>query len=142
MSRYQRPDTIQTTPVQPNRQATVTLLFHELVGAAIPDLDGTGTVLTGRDRTFELHILERVILDVHRQVTLTAAKRDPFRDGPARQDAVPFEPKVVVEPPRSMSLDDETWPISDRLGLPERLGRVTRLPTLAILVQAHLWIVA
>jgi hypothetical protein len=83
-----------------------------------------------------------VILDAHRQVTLTAAKRDPFRDGPARQDAVPFEPKVVVEPPRSVSLDDETWLISGRLELPERLGRVTRLPTLAILVQAHLWIVA
>jgi hypothetical protein len=83
-----------------------------------------------------------VILDLHRQVTLTAAKRDPFRDGPARQHTVPFEPKVVVEPPRSMSLDDETWLISDRLGLPEGLGRVTRLPTPPILVQAHLWIVA
>jgi hypothetical protein len=83
-----------------------------------------------------------VVLDVHRQVTLAAAKRDPFRDGPARQDTVPFEPKVVVEPPRSVSLDDETRPISDRLGLTERLGSVTRLPTLAILVQAHLWIVA
>ena len=142
MSRYQRPDTIQAASVQPNRQTAVTLLFHELVGAAIPDLDGTGTVLTGRNRPFELHILERVILDVHRQVTLTAAKRNPFRDGPAPQDAVPLEPKVVVEPPRSVSLDDETWLLTSSRGLPKRLRGLARLPAAAILVEAHLWIVA
>ena len=83
-----------------------------------------------------------MILDVHGEMALSAAERDPFWHGPARQGPVALESKVVVEAPCGMSLDDEPWLIANRLRLPERLRRLARLPAASVLVQAHLWIVA
>jgi hypothetical protein len=83
-----------------------------------------------------------MILDVHREVPLTAAKRDPFWHGPAGERTVPLEPEVVVKPPRRVSLNDETGLQSFSLRLPEGLASLVGLPPTAVLVEAHLWIVA
>jgi len=142
MGRNQRPDTVESPSVEPDGQTSIPLLLEELLRAAIPDLDRTGPVLAGRDRPFEVRVLERVILDVYGKMTLAAAKRNSFRHCPARQGAVSLEPKVVVKPSRRVALDDEAWLIPGGSGLPERLGRLARLPAPAVLAQAHLWIVA
>jgi hypothetical protein len=55
---------------------------------------------------------------------------------------MPLEPEVVVEPPRRMPLNDEAKPLARRLRVSERLRRLAGFPATAVLVEAHLWIVA
>ena len=107
MGGHERPDALEALAQQPHREPAVSLLLEQLVGAAVPDLDGACSVLAGRDHTFEIGVVERVILDVDGEMPLPFAKRDALRNRPARQSAVAFEPKVVVEPPRIVSLNDE-----------------------------------
>jgi hypothetical protein len=118
------------------------LLLDELVGTAIPDLDGSRAVLTLRDRPFEVRVLERVVFDVNRKVTLAAAERNALRHCPAGQRTASLEPEVVVKPPRGVPLNHETRLFLSSLRVPERLRSPVRLPPAAILVEAHLWIVA
>ncbi len=54
-----------------HREPAVLLLLDELVGAPIPDLDGAGAVLARRDLALEIAVVERVVLDVHREVPLS-----------------------------------------------------------------------
>ena len=142
MRRHKRPDPVEALAVQVHGQATVALFFDKLVSAAIPDLDGPGSVLTRRDGPLEVRIVERMILDVHGKMAFPTPKRDSFRDRPARQRAVSLEPKVVVQSPRGMALNDEPSVTLPYSRLSERLGRLTSLATPSILVEAHLWIVA
>jgi hypothetical protein len=83
-----------------------------------------------------------VILDVHREMALAMAERYPFRHRPARQSAVSLEPEIVVEPSRRVPLNDEARLVRWCLCLSEGLRRLVGPPTAAVLVQAHLWIVA
>jgi hypothetical protein len=76
------------------------------------------------------------------EVPFTPSHRDSLRNGPTCEGAVAFEPKVVVEPPRGMPLDDEAQAGISTVTSLERLGRRTAPPLLPILVEAHLWIVA
>jgi hypothetical protein len=83
-----------------------------------------------------------MILDMHRESPLAALQRNPFRNGPARQRAVAFEPEVVVETPRVMTLDDEARLAARLPFASERLRRAVRMPFPSIFVETHLWIVA
>ena len=142
MGRHERPDAVEALAVQLDGQPAVALLLEELVGPAIPDLDGAGAVLSGRDRALEVAVLERVILHVHREVPLTASERDSLRHRPARERAVALEPKVVVQAPRIVSLDHESGFRARPSRLSERLRRLPGSALAPILVEAHLWIVA
>ena len=90
----------------------------------------------------EVRVLERVVLDVHREMTLSAPERDALRHGPARERTVALEPEVVVEPPRRVPLDDEPRPLALASDASERLRRLPRTALAPVLVEAHLWIVA
>jgi hypothetical protein len=79
---------------------------------------------------------------MHRKMPFSTVKRDSLRDRPTRECAVPLEPKVVVQPPRSVALNDEPSLAFARSRLSERLGRLTSLAAPPVLVEAHLWIVA
>jgi hypothetical protein len=83
-----------------------------------------------------------VILDVHGEVALARPQRNALRNRPARKRSVPFEAKVVVEPPRGMALDDEDRPLASALAGFEGLRRLSRATLLAIFLERHLWIVA
>src|SRR5439155_22163888 len=103
---------------------------------AVPDLDGSGTVVSLRDLAFEGRVVERMVLDVDGEMLFAGLERNTFGDGPGRERAVSLETEVVVEPPRVVSLDDE-----DRfLRLPplrrERLRRL--LPIALALVLCEL----
>ena len=142
MRGHERPDTVQPFAVEPYGQPAVALLLDQLVCAAVPDLDGSRSVLARRDRPLEITVFERVILDVDGEMTLAMAERDPLRDGPARQGAGALEPEVVVESPRGMPLDDEPQRCARLRALPERLRRPGWVALASIGVEAHLWIVA
>ena len=52
---------------------------------AVPDDDVAAAVLTLRDDAFEVDVLERVVLDVHREVARPRVERQALRDRPARR---------------------------------------------------------
>ena len=93
--------------MQPYGEPAVFLLLDELVRAPVPDLHSAGAVVSLGDLAFEVRVVERVILDVHREHALARLERDALRHRPRRQGAVELEPEVVVEPAGVVPLDDE-----------------------------------
>ena len=93
----ERPEPFETLAVEVNREPAVALLLDELVRAVVPDLDRAGPVLAGRDPALEGGVVERMILDVHREHALPGLERDSLRHGPAQEHAVALEAEVVVE---------------------------------------------
>ncbi len=128
--------------MEPHGETAVPLLLEQVVGTAVPDLDCPRPVLPGGDRPFEVGVLERVVLDVHRQMPLATAQRDPLRHGPARERTVSLEAEVVVEPPRGVTLDHEPWTRATLRRISERLRGAAAAPLPLVLAEAHLWIVA
>ena len=130
--RDQRPQSLEPLAGQSHSQAAVALLLHELVGAAVPDLDRARAVLPGRDLAFEGRVVERMVLDVDGQVALARLERDALGHRPARKRAVALEAKVIVEPPRVVALHDErgvTLPATSTEGFRRRV-----LPPLALVL--------
>ena len=129
--------------MQPHGQPAVPLLLEELVRAAVPDLDRAGAVLPRRDRPLEVAVLERMVLDMHGEVPLSAPERDAFRHRPARERTASLESEVVVQAPRVVALDRRSAGArSADAALAERLGCPPGAPLAPVLVEAHLWIVA
>ena len=65
--------------------------------APVPHDDVAAAVLAGGDDAFEVEVVERVVLDVHRQPARLRIERRTFRHGPADQHAGGLEPQVVVQ---------------------------------------------
>ena len=77
-------------------------------GPAVPDQHRAAAVLALRDRPLERAVFERMVLDRDRKPLLAGDQARAARHRPALQDAVQFEPKIVVEAPRVVLLHDET----------------------------------
>src|SRR5262249_24208951 len=58
------PDAAEPFAGEPHSELPVALLLEELVGAAVPDLDGAGAVLALRNLAGEVGVVERMVLDV------------------------------------------------------------------------------
>jgi hypothetical protein len=75
-----------------------------------------------------------MVLDVDGEIPLSGLERHAFRDGPARQRPVAFQPKVVVQSARVVALNDE-----DRLfpafPPPERLGSLLLISLALVLAE-------
>jgi hypothetical protein len=78
-----------------------------VVGAVIPDDDLTGAVLTLGNGPLELPVVERVILDVDREVIGLGVHRQALGQRPRHEHAVAFESKVPVQRSGVVLLDDE-----------------------------------
>src|SRR5580693_3540216 len=83
--------------------------------APIPDEHRAAAVFALRDRAFERTIVERMVLDLDREPLLAGDEARAAGHRPALQDAVQFEPEIVMEPPRIVLLHDEAVAA---LGLP------------------------
>ena len=81
--------------------------FVRRIDAAVPDDHIAGAVLFLRNHAFERRIVERVILDFHREPLLAHLQRRALGNGPGFQNAIEFEPEIVVQPPSRMFLHDE-----------------------------------
>ena len=75
---------------------------------------------------FELAVVERVILDVHRQALGLRIERRPLRHRPRQQHAVVLEPEVVVQVAGEMLLhaEEPLAPLSPGLTIAGGLGRL------------------
>src|SRR4029450_6210999 len=132
--RHERPDSVELLPVQPDSEAAVPFLLEQLVRAVVPDLDGAGAVVPLRDLALERRVVERVVLDVHREVLLPRLHRHALRHRPARERAVHLEPEVVVQPRGVVPLHDEDRVLALLLR-GEGLRRLLRVPLPAVLLE-------
>ena len=82
-------------------------LAQRLKGSLVPDHDRAAAVLVVGDGAFEITIVERMILDLDREPLVVRIERRPARHRPGLEDAVEFEPKIIMQPRRIMLLDHE-----------------------------------
>src|SRR6185437_373323 len=82
--------------------------------AAIPELHGAAAILALRDRAFEVAVVERMILDFDGEPLVMRVERRAAGHRPRLEDAVEFEPQIVVQPGCGMLLDDEPPPTRRR----------------------------
>ena len=85
--------------------------------AAVPEHDGAAAVLALGDDAFEAAVLERVVLDLHREALVRRVEARPLGHGPALQDAVELQAEVVVQAAGGVLLDDEA---TSRCAVPAR----------------------
>ena len=91
------------------RQLLVGITFGRPL-PAVPHDDAAGAVFAFGDAPFELGVIERMILDVHRQALVIGRQARTPGHGPALQHAIELEAQVVMQPARSVLLDDEQMP--------------------------------
>jgi hypothetical protein len=72
-------------------------IADRLPRATVPQEDGSTAVLALGDDALEVTVLERMILDVHRQALVGRIQARALRDSPALQDPFELEPKVIVK---------------------------------------------
>ena len=98
--------------------------FVGRIDAAVPDDHFAGAVLAGWNHAFERAVVVGVILHMHGQALFVAIERRPLGHRPGEEDAVAFEPEIVVKSCGGMLLDDEQQrPAARRWHGGRRLGR-------------------
>ena len=75
--------------------------------AAVPDIDTTRTVVAGRNVSRELRVFERMVFGLDRETLDRRIVARTFWHGPALEHAVQFEPEVVMQVARGVTLHDE-----------------------------------
>ena len=104
-----------------------------VIGSGVPDIDLTTAVLPFRDLSSERQVFHRVILGVHREVIDRRGVGQVLGYRPTDQNAITFQPEVVVQPARVMLLDDERVVVADLRRLRRnRFGRLRTVPHAAI----------
>ena len=88
----------------------------------IPDDHGAGPVVPLGDHAFEVGVLDRVVLHLHREPLLGRVERGSLGHRPREQHAAPLEAQVVVEPARRVLLHHEQARAIGAVRA-ERLGR-------------------
>ena len=81
----------------------------DVVGAFVPDQDLARAVVALGDLAMKVDVVERVVLDVDREVVLLRVGRHPFRDRPGDQHAVLLKAEVPVQAPGVVLLNDKAW---------------------------------
>ena len=104
---HQRPGTFELVAVE-HEVELAGVEFGAFVGAplaAIPQHHSTAAVLAFGDDAFEVAVFERVILDLDGQVLFSDYETGALRYRPTLEDAVEFEPEVVMQRARRVLLD-------------------------------------
>ncbi len=130
-------------PLTFQRKLEITLgerLFGRLVAfrlpvAAIPKHDRTAAILAFRYRTFEVAVVQRMVLDLDSQALVVRIERRSFGHRPGLEDAIEFEPQIIMQPRRVVFLNDEA-PAVRRLQL-RCAARLVRLLKIAFLLVSR-----
>ncbi len=140
---HDREATLQLLAVEHELQLAVAyrLLWVEggrlgLPGAPVPDDDVAGAVLLGGDDSFEVEVLDRVVLDVDGHAPDLAVEGGALGDGPADENALDLEPEVVVEPRGSVALDDEPPGGAGQVRR-RRFGGLAEVTLAAVFLEGH-----
>src|SRR5579859_1650103 len=113
--------------------------LYRLIRSFIPYLDRPCAILALGYAPLKVFVGKGMVLDHHRQVSITRAARRPFRHRPALKHAAVLEPKVVVQLTRAMFLHDK-----NREGLPRAklcfgagLAGLFKIPLLLVYLEPH-----
>ncbi len=107
---HQHPTAVQLVAVQREFQVALLESFFGIVGlpiAAIPELHRAAAVLALRYGAFEIAVVERMILHLDGQPLVARIERRTLGHRPGLEDAVEFEPEIVMQSRRRMLLDHE-----------------------------------
>ncbi len=86
--------------------------------AAVPHNDRTAAILALGYRALEIAVVERVVLDMDGEALFARHEARALGHRPAFQNAVQFQPEVVMQPPRVMLLHDKAGALELRLTAP------------------------
>ena len=75
--------------------------------AAVPQHDRAAAILTLGNGTFEVAIIKWMVFDLDRKPLVMGIERRPFGHGPGFENAIQFEPQIVVEAGGVVLLDDK-----------------------------------
>jgi hypothetical protein len=87
--------------------------------AAIPKLHGAAPILAGRNRSFEITVIERMILHLDRETLVGGIVGGAASHRPRLEHAIELEPQVVMQAPRGVLLNDEAQPVRGSASLRE-----------------------
>ena len=91
--------------------------------SAIPELDRAAAVLSLRDRSFEIAIIERMVFDFDREALLVGVERGALGDRPRLEHPIELETQIIVQATGVMFLNDEAPAVRrGDLFFPARLG--------------------
>ena len=76
---------------------TLVWVNERLPGAAVPGLDRPGAVVAFRDAALEIGVVQRMVLDMHRDPFVGGVEGGAFADRPAPQHVVVFQAEVPVQ---------------------------------------------
>src|SRR5215213_2766482 len=107
------PFALQLRAVQiKSQEPFVVVSFDQLVCSEIPHHDRAAAILTFRNDTFKIKIIDRMVLCRHREPSFVFLERWTFRNGPRLENVVHLDTKVVMQVTRSMLLNDKPAPAS------------------------------
>ena len=127
----ERPGALELVAVEFEIDLAVVVIAVDMPLAAIPDHHGAGAV-TFRNHAFEIAVVERMILDLHRQMLLSRLEARPLGQRPAAQHAILFQPQIVVQPAGVMLVNHETRPRPLPAAFAARLRRAREVSLVAI----------
>src|SRR6266702_886343 len=107
---HEHPAAVQLVAVQRELEVTLLEAAFGIIGfpsAAVPQHHRAAAILAFWNRAFEIAIVERMVLDLDRQPLVAWIERRPLRHRPGLEDAVEFEPEIVMQTGRIMLLDDK-----------------------------------
>ncbi len=113
-----------------------TRIDHGRPGPAVPEHDRPRPVFALRDHTLEGAVLDRMVLDVHRESLVARVEGRALRHGPAQQNTVQLQPEVVVEPRRRVLLD-AVGRAAAGAHLGGRLGGLGEVAFLLVVLESH-----
>ncbi len=111
-------------------------LDHGGPRSAVPEHDRPRPVFALRDDPFEGAVVDRVVLDVHGEPLVARVEGRTLRHGPAQEDTVELQPKVIVQTRCRMLLDAVGVP-PGRTCLGGRLGRLGEVALLLVVLEGH-----
>ncbi len=108
---HQRPATLELVALEVEEQLPLLEPHVRILDGhphpAVPHDHRARAVVPLRDDPLEVAVLERVVLDQHREALVGLVARGPLGHGPGAQHTVHLEPEVEVELPGRVLVDDE-----------------------------------
>src|SRR5438132_10141383 len=115
------------------------LLAVDVIVAAVPDHRRSAAVISFRDHALERFVFNRMVLHFNRQMFFAPLPWQTFRERPGFEHAFHLQPKIVVQPPRVVFLNDEAARATDLLRpwLAFRLSRARKIPFSFVFLKSH-----
>jgi len=140
-SAHEHPAAMEFFSAQLELQAAVAVTFPWIADgfprSSIPQQDRSAAIFAGRNNALKAAVLQRMVLNVHRQPLRGGVKRRPFGDGPAFQNAIEFQTKVVVQMRRGMLLDNERQLLVVGDSPAPRFRRDAEIPLASVFGESH-----